>query len=602
MHSPWVKEATEASSSRCCLNPIVGVRSPFVNSFKSVDDSATFQYNFATAATTSLYPYTQFTNHESLPKLQEAFRSFLRAYPGYLETVEADQVRAQEYPHLSVTDHVYLDYIGLGLYSYGQLAASTLSMPSSFPDKPSFFDMGCKSVTFNSAVRDGEQVSDFEDKLRRRIMRFLNISEDDYSIVFTANQLAAFTLVAEAYPFSTNKDLLTVYDHENEAAEALIKCSKNKGVRPMSAEFKWPKLKICYTNLEQMIAGKKNKKSKGYRGLFVFPLQSRVTGSRYSYQWMSMASENGWHVLLDISSLAPKDMDTFGLSIFRPDFLICTCYKVFGDDPFGFSCLIIKKSTIPILNELNIPSSISIVTLIPTATTTPSHPSHQTANLPKGTPPESSTSSSGAFQRTHSGPSNYDQFHVQPQPSEIEQSETSIMYPTTMIGTQVSNFEIKFNALDQADTLGLIMINNRGRFLINWLANALQSLKHPNLPSGHSPVTLYGPRIRFDRAPALAFNVFDWKGDRIDPSLVQKLADRDKISLGVGIIKNVWFSGKNKQQEKVEIHVVTVNLGFLTNFEDVYRVWVFAARFLDADFVEKERWRYLALNHKPVEV
>jgi hypothetical protein len=53
---------------------------------------------------------------------------------------------------------------------------------------------------------------------------------------------------------------------------------------------------------------------------------------------------------------------------------------------------------------------------------------------------------------------------------------------------------------------------------------------------------------------------------------------------------------------EVGIHVVSASLGFLSNFQDAYRLWAFVAKFLDADFVEKERWRYTALNQKTVEV
>ncbi|KAL2512571.1 Pyridoxal phosphate (PLP)-dependent transferases superfamily protein [Abeliophyllum distichum] len=104
---------------------------------------------------------------------------------------------------------------------------------------------------------------------------------------------------------------------------------------------------------------------------------------------------------------------------------------------------------------------------------------------------------------------------------------------------------------------------------------------------------------------------------------VQKLADRNNISLGHGVLNHIWFSekyeetkervlernGKEKEttrskSKKTEpgITVVTVALTLLTNFEDVYRLWAFVAQFLDADFMEKERWRYTALNQKTIEV
>ena len=120
----------------------------------------------------------------------------------------------------------------------------------------------------------------------------------------------------------------------------------------------------------------------------------------------------------------------------------------------------------------------------------------------------------------------------------------------------------------------------------------------------------------------MGFNIFDWKGEKVDPALVQKLADRNNISLSCGFLKNIYFSdmqdnernlleSKNPEQAGplrnkkdkciLGISVITVSLGFLTNFEDVCRLWEFASKFLDADFVEKEKWRYLALNQTTVE-
>ncbi|MBA0626916.1 hypothetical protein Godav_004494 [Gossypium davidsonii] len=40
----------------------------------------------------------------------------------------------------------------------------------------------------------------------------------------------------------------------------------------------------------------------------------------------------------------------------------------------------------------------------------------------------------------------------------------------------------------------------------------------------------------FDQGPAVALNVFDWKRERIDPALVQKLTNRNNISLCIGCL------------------------------------------------------------------
>ncbi|KAE8732421.1 hypothetical protein F3Y22_tig00002193pilonHSYRG00203 [Hibiscus syriacus] len=103
---------------------------------------------------------------------------------------------------------------------------------------------------------------------------------------------------------------------------------------------------------------------------------------------------------------------------------------------------------------------------------------------------------------------------------------------------------------------------------------------------GVAAVKICGPKIMFDRGPAVAFNVFDWKGERIDPTLVQKLADRNNISLSIAHLQHIWFSDKHEEmKEKDKLQVVTAAVGFL-----------------DADFLEKEKWRYKAINQKTIEI
>ncbi|PKI41433.1 hypothetical protein CRG98_038205 [Punica granatum] len=400
--------------------------------------------------------------------------------------------------------------------------------------------------------------SELELRTRKRITRFMNISEDDYAMVFTSNQPSAFRIVADSYPFRSHRNLLTVYDHESEAVESMIENSRKRGARVKSAEFSWPRLRIRSEKLKNMLVGKSSKKSS--KGLFVFPLQSRVSGAPYSYSWMGMAQENGWHVLLDACALGPKDMETLGLSLFKPDFLICSFYKVFGDNPSGFACLFVNRSSISVLQSSDPSLSVGIASLIPSSTTRLEEPIAS---------------------------------------SEIVELETT------------SSPEIEFRALDHADELGLILINTRGRCLINWLVNALLCLRHPDSEDySRSLVRIYGPKVSFERGPAVAFNLFDWKGEKVDPKLVQKLADRFNITLSCGFLRHVWFHDETQFDETEEnrgghisrICVVTASIRFLNTFEDVYKVWAFTARFLDADFVEKEKWRYTALNQQMIEV
>ncbi|KAL4332033.1 hypothetical protein GQ457_07G009550 [Hibiscus cannabinus] len=572
MQSSWIREASKACcSSGCCPNPFLRLCEASTSETPG-RSSAASRYEFEVSTAASLHPNFHFTNHESLPSLEESFACFNKVYPQFSQTDQADRIRALEYAHLSLNVACF-DYIGHGLFSYSQLQNQVFPSP--------FFDISCESVNLNSQLLYGGEENEFQSGIRRRIMGFMNISEADYTAVFTANQASAFKLLAESYPFESGQNLLTVYDHQSEAVEVMIERSKKRGANVMSACFSWPNLQIQTEKLRKKMVGRGKK-----RGLFVVPLQSRVTGSRYSYSWMSLAQENGWHVLLDASALGAKEMETLGLSLFDPDFLICSFFKVFGENPSGFYCLFLKKSTAcSVLKDSATATSVGIVKLVPVSKPTPIPEMSATC----------STQTEGTKAKTRALPF-----------SEIEEAMDAVTIESRSSEITDAPRIIECRALDHADSLGLLLISSRTRSLINWLVNALMSLKHPHSENGMAAVRIYGPKILFDRGPAVAFNVFDWRSQRIDPALVQKLADRNNISLSIACLQHIWFSDKQEEvkEEKLQpgMSVVTAAVGFLTNFEDIYRLWRFVSRFLDADFLEKEKWRYKAINQNTIEI
>lgn len=596
MHPP----CSGGTCSQPCFNGCFP--SPFLASEASHNNTSNSNKNDLTDATSSsLHPNTQFTNHESLPLLQDSYNNFIKSFPQFSTTFEIDRIRAQEYHHLNNNlSNICFDYTGYGLFSYAQYQkscpAAYSSSSSSTPYlnlEQSFFDVSIKSMNLKSQILYRGQESELESRIRERIMSFMNVSETDYALVFIANEVSAFKLVADSFHFhSKGSELLTVYDHNNEALDMMIDSCKKQGVKVSSAEFTWPNLGMDWRKLKKMI---KYKKEKRKSGLFVFPLYSKATGSPYSYFWMSMARENGWHVLLDLCALRPKEMDTLGLSMFKPDFMVCPFYKIFGENPSGFGCLFVKKSSLSSLKDLGNTTSIGIISL------TPNNSEKPNSELPESSSRtnEEATSSSSSK-------------------SEIVELQSMDMKDERM--------EIECRGLDHADKVGLIVISTRTRYLVNWLVNALMSLQHPHDENRFSLIRIYGPKINSHRGSTLAFNIFDWKREKIDPALVQKLADRNNISLSRSCLRNIKFLDRNQEErqwaleskgtedEKMGLSkkkkspyengivVLNVTLGFLTNFEDVYRLWAFVSRFLDADFVEKERWRYIALNQKTFEV
>ncbi|XP_061997382.1 uncharacterized protein LOC133715080 [Rosa rugosa] len=307
---------------------------------------------------TALAADRTFSTEDSIPDLNEAFNKFLTMYPKFQSSEKIDHLRADEYSHLSEAfAKVCLDYCGFGLFSYLQTLA--------YWESSAFTLSEITANLSNHALYGGAEKGSVEHDIKTRIMDYLNIPENEYGLVFTVSRGSAFKLLAESYPFQTNKKLLTMFDHESQSVNWMAQSAKEKGAKVYSSWFKWPTLKLCSRELKKQIANKKRRKKDSATGLFVFPVQSRVTGAKYSYQWMALAQQNNWHVLLDAGSLGPKDMDSLGLSLFRPDFIITSFYRVFGSDPTGFGCLLIKKSVMGSLQSQGGRTGTGMVRILP---------------------------------------------------------------------------------------------------------------------------------------------------------------------------------------------------------------------------------------------
>ncbi|OWM72526.1 uncharacterized protein LOC116210796 [Punica granatum] len=769
---------------------------------------------------------TTFDSEDSIPNVEEAASKFLAMYPSYSSSQKIDQLRANEYSHLF--PKVCLDFCGFGLFSYLQSVhyweSSTFSLSE------------ITANLSNHALYGGGERGTAEYDIKTRIMEFLNIPENEYGLVFTVSRGSAFKLLSDAYPFHTNRRLLTMFDHESQSINWMAQSAREKGAKVNNAWFKWPTLQPCSTDLRKQILNKKKRKKASAVGLFVFPVQSRVSGAKYSYQWMALAHQNNWHVLLDAGALGPKDMDSLGLSLFRPDFIVTSFYRVFGYDPSGFGCLLIKKSVMGSLQNQSgatgsgmvkitpefplylgdsmdglegIPSiddeaalngdcnasnnnnasearagqqlpafsglytsaqvkdvfetemndgnisdrdgastcfeesgSISIGDMMKSpvfsengssdysywidlgqspvgndngAPLTPTwmngrkkerqlflKPSSKVHGSPLFDNGDDHTrgalSFDAAVQSAFHDPDrlrHIDEIKEEPEPAtgdshlmnECSQKESAIRRETEadfrllrsrrtnryagggrffgveeseqinrgrrvsfstednhrgdQVITTAEHGEVSANGaedeeyssegeygdeldsdrkepeiscwhLDHINELGLNKTSSRLRFLINWLVASLLQLRLPN--GGETLVYIYGPKIKYERGAAVAFNIRDRsKNGLVSPELVQRLAEREGISVGIGFLSHIQVvessrhqhggpsfeettvlrpleNGSRNSSEKkafVRIEVVTASLGFLSNFEDVYKLWAFVAKFLNPGFARE---------------
>jgi hypothetical protein len=172
--------------------------------------------------------------------------------------------------------------------------------------------------------------------------------------------------------------------------------------------------------------------------------------------------------------------------------------------------------------------------------------------------------------------------------------------------------EIICRHIDHVDMMGLNRTTLRLRYLINWLVTSLLQLKLSDSKGGDGVplVHIYGPKIKYERGAAVAFNVKQNDGTFVNAEVVQKIAEKNGISVGIGFLSHIKVDMKQKQlngtldipeasfykngrrdnkKVTIRVEVVTASLGFLTNFEDVYKMWAFVAKFLDPSFLESER-------------
>ncbi|KAG8049121.1 hypothetical protein GUJ93_ZPchr0009g1554 [Zizania palustris] len=791
-----------------------------------------------------------FRSLSDIPLLSHAIASFLSMYPDYASTSDVDRLRLEHYSHLGApgAGRVCLDYCGFGLFD------------SSWDSSSSSFTLSELNANLsNHALYGGAEPGTAENDIKERILEYLNVPASEYALVFTVSRGSAFRLLAECYPFETNRRLLTMFDHESQSVSWMAQSARAKGAKTRTAWFRWPTLKLCSTELRKEIVGKRRGRRRDAAvGLFVFPAQSRVTGAKYSYQWMALAQQNGWHVMLDAGALGPKDMDSLGLSLFRPDFIITSFYRVFGADPTGFGCLLIKKSVIGSLqgrNGCNASGMVRIVPVFPqylsdsvdgfdamdgleddsgihkddkpasdarNGSQLPafsgvytsaqvreafeSDPGHDSSSDRDGAStifeetesisvgevmrspafsedcssensfwvdvgqsplgPELGSENSGQFKKGKLGsplPSSWftgrknnkrmspnltsrisrsplynghvisfdaavlsvshdvdclkedpeeeifengrrnhfrqvSEIQEEPEVEEVacqhamngsaDHKESAIRRETEgefrllggrdgnnrfaggrlfgvedidgtlSMGRRVSfstetniitdrlhrasdaaetsgyafrdddgcvsdgyddaqdwgrrEPEIICRHIDHVDMMGLNRTTLRLRYLINWLVTSLLQLRLPGSKDGNGDplVHIYGPKIKYERGAAVAFNVKQRDGTFVNAEVVQKIAEKSGISLGIGFLSHIKVDLNPKQLNgasdipeaslckngrrdsknvTIRVEVVTASLGFLTNFEDVYNMWAFVAKFLDPSFLESER-------------
>ncbi|HUP39263.1 MAG TPA: aminotransferase class V-fold PLP-dependent enzyme, partial [Vicinamibacterales bacterium] len=220
--------------------------------------------------------------------------------------------------------------------------------------------------------------------------------------------------------------------------------------------------------------------SRGGHRLFAYPAQSNFSGVQHPLDWISLAQEQGWDVLLDAAAFTPTNH--LDLGRWKPDFVSQSFYKMFGY-PTGVGCLIARTSA---LSKLRRPwfagGTITVASV-------------------QG-----------------------DKFYLAEGASAFEDGTPNYLaLPAVEFGLQYLS------------EIGIDQIHARVRCLTGWLIDRLTSLTHT---TGAPLARIYGPRSDVGRGGTITFNVYDREGRAIDHRDVEERANAAGISLRTGCFCN----------------------------------------------------------------
>lgn len=475
------------------------------------------------------------TDSTRLLSLEQERQIFLMEYPDFLRTSAIDTLREIDYPNLDLQGHVYLDFTGAGLYAQSQVKQHHQLLQENVFGNP------------HSSNPTSLAMTRLIEKTRESVLKFFHADPQEYICIFTNNASGSLKLVGESYPFTQQSHYLLTYDNHN-SVNGIREYARAKGAKINYIPVLLPDLQV---DQEELRCQLKNKNPEA-DSLFAFPAQSNFSGVQHSLDWIAIAKEAGWDVVLDAAAFVPTN--PLDLQIYHPDFVTLSFYKMFGY-PTGVGLLLARRES---LSKLQRPwfagGTITVASV-------------------KG-----------------------DKFYLHQGSEGFEDGTLNYLtLPAIEIG------------LDHISSIGYESIHQRIINLTGWVIKKLANIQHSN---GHKLISIYGPESMENRGGTIAMNFYDPDGHFIDHLLVEARANEMGISLRSGcfcnpgdgemalglsadeltscfaIKTNFEYQDFRTCLAEKSTGAVRVSLGLVSNFDDVYKMVKLAESFVDKKYSE----------------
>jgi selenocysteine lyase/cysteine desulfurase len=443
-----------------------------------------------------------------------------------------DDLRRSEYPLLDQRGHVYLDYTAGNLCPLSLVERHLALLKADILGNP------------HSGNPTASRASEFVDRARDAVLNFFNAAHDEWAVVFTANATQALKLVGESYPFTPTGEFLLTFDNHN-SVNGIREFARAKGAGVTYVPVMLPDMRVEPSEVEGHLV----RPGGGGQRLFAYPAQSNFSGVQHPLEWIDLAKNHGWDVLLDAAAFTPTNQ--LDLGRWRPDFVVQSFYKMFGY-PTGVGCLVARREA---LRRLHRPWFAGGTITVASVQGDKYYLAEGEAGFEDGTP-------------------NY------------------LALPAIEMG------------LEYLQTIGMEAIHTRVREMTDALIEQLTALQHAN---GQPLARMYGPRSGDRRGGTITFNFYDRQGLPIDHRRVEEQASAANISLRTGCFCNpgggeiaLGITGTELStcfhQPEHETHLtiddfrlcidgkstgaVRVSVGLVTNAADISTFIALARRFL----------------------
>jgi len=375
-------------------------------------------------------------------------------------TSAISELRVREYARLDESGHVYLDYTGSGLYADSQVQRHAALLHDEVLGNP------------HSLSPTSEASTAHVENARRRVLRFFNADPARYAVIFTSNATSAAKLVAEAYPFAAGGTFVLTADNHN-SVNGIREFARSRGAATSYLPLD-PDLRAA------ALPERLPRPDTPRPHLFAYPAQSNFSGVKHPLEWIDLAHQRGYHVLLDAAAYVPTN--PLDLTAFDPEFVIVSFYKMFGY-PTGVGALIARVEA---LRQLQRPWF------------------------------------SGGTVRFASA---QNQLHLLKDNAEAWEDGTPDFLAIAAVPF----------GLDVLEQAGMTSVREHVLGLTAALLAELRGLRHDN---GQPLVRIYGPADDRMRGGTIAFNVLDPGGRLLNSDDVQAAATAANISLRSGCFCN----------------------------------------------------------------